>query len=150
MLWQIIPRDIVASVPKHTAMRVVDRLRLAQSSAISPEITGTTDTIRMAACICGYYHPPMNVLTVKLPADLHATLMSEARRRNMTRSSLVREIIEDALIRDAAVASPSCAALAGDLVGAVRSGRSDLATNRRLLDEAIEQDAHRGAADRRR
>ena len=92
----------------------------------------------------------MNVLTVKLPAELHATLTSEARRRNVTRSSLVREIIENALIRDADAAPPSCTGLAGDLVGAVRSGRPDLATNRHLLDEAVSQDAHRGIADRRR
>ena len=92
----------------------------------------------------------MNILTVKLPAELHATLTSEARRRNVTRSSLVREIIENALVRDTVVASPSCAGLAGDLVGAVRSGCSDLATNRRLLVEAVAQDAHRGIANRRR
>lgn len=92
----------------------------------------------------------MNVLTVKLPPKLHATLTSEARRRNVTRSSLVREIIENALVRDANAASPSCAELAGDIVGAVRSGRSDLATNRRLLDEAVTRDAHRVVADRRR
>ena len=92
----------------------------------------------------------MNILTVKLPAELHATLTSEARRRNVTRSSLVREIIENALVRYTDTASPSCAGLAGDLVGAVRSGRSDLATNRHLLDETIVQDAHRGVTDRRR
>ena len=92
----------------------------------------------------------MNLLTVKLPAELHAKLTSEARRRNLTRSSLVREIIENALIHDADAAPPSCAGLAGDLVGAVRSGRSDLATNRSLLDEAVARDVHRGLADRRR
>lgn len=105
---------------------------------------------RMANCNLSYYHRTMNVLTVKLPADLHATLTSEARRRNVTRSSLVREIIENALAHDTVVASPSCAKLAGDLVGAVRSGRSDLATNRHLLDDAVARDAHRGIADRRR
>ena len=92
----------------------------------------------------------MNVLTVKLPDELHATLTSEARRRNVTRSSLVRKIIENALSRASDAASPSCAGLAGDLVGTVRSGRSDLATNRRLLDEAIAQDEQRGVTDRRR
>jgi len=92
----------------------------------------------------------MNVLTVKLPADLYATLTSAARRRNVTRSSLVREIIENALIRDTDAASPSCAGLAGDLVGAVRSGRSDLATSRRLLDKAAARDAHRSVTGRRR
>ena len=92
----------------------------------------------------------MNVLTVKLPDELHATLTSEARRRNVTRSSLVREMIENALSHASDNAPPSCAGLARDLVGAVRSGRSDLATNRRLLDEAVAQDARRGVADRRR
>ncbi len=32
--------------------------------------------------------------------------------------------------------APGCADLAGDLIGAVYSGRSDLATNSRLLDAA--------------
>ena len=92
----------------------------------------------------------MNVLTVKLPAELHATLTSEARRRNVTRSSLVREIIEDALARDSDAESPTCAGLAGDLVGAVRSGLTDLATNRGLLAEAVSRDVQRGQAERRR
>ena len=92
----------------------------------------------------------MNFLTVKLPAELHATLTNEARRRNVTRSSLVRQIIENALIREADAPSPSCLGLTGDLVGAVRSGRTDLATNRRLLDEAVAQDVHRAVADSHR
>ena len=66
----------------------------------------------------------------------------------MTRPSLVREITEKVLVRDADAAPPSCAGRAGDIVGAVRSGRTDLATNRRLLDEAIAQNAHRAVADR--
>ena len=104
----------------------------------------------MATCCWQYYHAPMNVLTVKLPDELHATLTSEARRRNVAQSSLVREIIDNALVSDPNAADPSCAGLAGDLVGAVRSGRSDLATNQRLLDEAVAQDAQRGVTDRRR
>jgi len=89
----------------------------------------------------------MSILTVELPRELHATLTNEARRRNMTRSSLVREIIENALIPGTTVATRSCADLAADIVGAVRSGRTDLATNRRLLDEAVARDAHRAVAD---
>ena len=91
----------------------------------------------------------MNVLTVKLPGELHSTLTSEARRRNVIRSALVREIIESALVRDTDAAALSCTELAGALVGSVRSGCSDLATNRRLLDEAVARDARRGDADRR-
>ena len=92
----------------------------------------------------------MNFLTVKLPAELHATLTNEARRRNVTRSSFVRQIIENALIGEADAPSPNCLGLTGDLVGAVRSGHTDLATNRRLLDEAVALDAHRAVADSHR
>ena len=89
----------------------------------------------------------MNILTVKLPGELHATLTNEARRRNVTRSSLVRQIIENALIREADAESPSCLGLTRDLAGAVRSGRSDLATNQRLLGKAVAQNSHRAVAD---
>ncbi len=89
----------------------------------------------------------MNPLSVKLPADLHATLANEARRRNVTRSALVRDILADALDRDCRPRSPSFAELAGDLVGSFRSGRNDLATNKRLLQEAMLTDA---ATDRHR
>ena len=89
----------------------------------------------------------MNFLTVKLPAELHATLTNEARRRNVTRSSLVRQFIENALIHEADAASPSCLELTGDVVGAVRSGRSDLATNQRLLGKAVVQTTHPAVAD---
>ena len=89
----------------------------------------------------------MNGLSVKLPADLHAMLSNEARRRNVSRSSLVRELIANALSDRGVVPPRSCADLAGDLVGAVRSGRSDLATNTRLLDEAVVQDSHLADTD---
>ena len=91
----------------------------------------------------------MHPISVKLPAELHAALSREARRRNTSRSTLVREVIEQAY-GDPGTASPSCAELAGNLVGAVRSGRTDLATSRQLLEEAMLQDAQRAAADRRR
>ena len=88
-----------------------------------------------------YYDLGMSALSVKLPHDLYASLSSEARRRNVTRSALVREILADALARDAEGQPPNCAELAGDLVGAFRSGRSDLATNKELLREAMLADA---------
>ncbi len=91
----------------------------------------------------------MNAISVKLPSELHATLSREARRRNVTRSTLVREIIENALGGNQPTTTPSCAELAADLIGIVRSGRADLATNPRLLDDAVVKDARRAAADRR-
>lgn len=92
----------------------------------------------------------MNVLTVKPPAELHGTLTSEERRRNVTRTSLFREIIENALVHDTNIETRSCTDLPGDLVGAVSCGRSGPATNRRLLDEAVAQGVHRSVTDRRR
>ena len=92
----------------------------------------------------------MNILTVRLPAELHATLTCEARRRNVARSSLVQEFIENAQVRGTNATARSCADVAGDLVGAVRSGRSDLATSRRLLDKAVARDARRSITGRRR
>ena len=89
----------------------------------------------------------MSILTVDLSGELHAALTNEARRRNMTRSSLVREMVENALVVGTSDATRSCTDPAGDIVGAVRSGRTDLATNRRLLDEAVAQDARRAVAD---
>ena len=89
----------------------------------------------------------MYILTVELPGELHAALTNEARRRNVTPSCFAREIIENALVLGTTDKTRSCADLAGDLVGAVRSGHTDLATNRRLLDEAVAQDAHRVVAD---
>ena len=89
----------------------------------------------------------MNVVTVKLPAKLHAALSHEARRRNVTRSTLVQQIIENALIREADAASPSCLGPSDDLVGVVRSGRADLATNQRLLGENVAHYAGCAVAD---
>ena len=104
----------------------------------------------MATCEWPTYHPPMNILTVELPGELHAALTNEAQRRNVTRPSLVREVLENALDRGTSTAPRSCADLAGDLVGAVRSVRSDLGTSRGLLAEAVAQDAQRSVTDRRR
>lgn len=40
-------------------------------------------------------------------------------------------------------ATPSCAEQAGDLIGAVQSGRRDLATKPELLEQAVVADAQR-------
>ena len=61
----------------------------------------------------------------------------------------MREIIENALGGSQPTTSPICAELAADLIGSVRSGRPDLATNPLLLDDAVAQDARRAVTDRR-
>ena len=92
----------------------------------------------------------MSILTLELARELNATPTNEARRRNMTRSSLVREFIENALVPGTTDAVRGCADPAGAIVGAVRSGRTDLGTNRCLVDEAVAQDKHRTVADSHR
>lgn len=92
----------------------------------------------------------MNTFSFKLPDDMYGALAAEARRRNVTRSVLVREMIDQALRYDACATPPNCAQLAGDLVGAFRSGRRNLGTDERLLDEAMITDADTNAPDRRR
>lgn len=92
----------------------------------------------------------MSTFSLKLPDDMHTALAAEARRRNITRSALVREMIDRSLEYDACAAPPNCAQLAGDLVGAFRSGRPNLASDGRLLEEAMISDADTNAPDRRR
>ena len=92
----------------------------------------------------------MSTFSFKLPDDMYAALAAEAKRRNLTKSAVVREMIDRALRYNDCAAPPSCAQLAGDLVGAFRSGRNDLGTDERLLEEAMITDARPDAPDRSR
>lgn len=85
----------------------------------------------------------MNALSVKLPHELSLRLANEARRRNIDRSTLVREILERTLVDGLDTDPPTCADLAGGLVGSVASGRTDLATNPELLKQAVLADSFR-------
>ena len=69
-------------------------------------------------------------VSVKLPAELHAALSKEVPRRKVSPWSLVRQVIAHALRDREGAPPPSCAGLAGDLIGAVHSGRSDVVTIR--------------------
>ena len=92
----------------------------------------------------------MSTFSFKLPDDMYGALAAEARRRNITRSALVREMIDQALDYSACAAPPSCVRLAGDLVGAFRSGRRGLGTDDKLLEETMDDDARAHAPHRRR
>ena len=89
----------------------------------------------------------MPVLSVRLPAELHAVLAGEARRSNIPRSTLARRLIARGLQSAAEQSSPNCLDLVDDLVGVCHSGRRDLSTNRRLLEDAVIEDARRGGSD---
>ena len=90
----------------------------------------------------------MNTLSVKGPAEMLAALDAEARGHNITRLDLVREILDEAPWRRRAAQGPSAVDPAGDLIGCVRGGLPDLATNPRHLEEAILEDAERGRRNR--
>jgi len=96
-----------------------------------------------------YYHRDMELISVKLPPALRAKVAAEAERRNVSQSTIVRESLERALTGPASRGEASCADLAGSLVGAFRSGRRDLSTNKKLLADAMVTNARRGRKRRR-
>ena len=80
----------------------------------------------------------MELMSIKLPAPLRRRIAAEAKRRNVTQSTIVRESIERALEDSSANGAPQdCMGLVADIAGSVRSGRSDLATNKVLLEHAM-------------
>ena len=92
----------------------------------------------------------MEGISVKLPTPLGNALAAEARRRNVTQSTIVREALERCLVNHPdGVSGPSCADLVRDLAGSVKSGRRDLATNKALLQAAMGADFRRGRKRRR-
>ena len=74
----------------------------------------------------------MKTISLKLPDDLHARLAQMSRRRSVGKSEVVRAALEAYFAGTAAAAGPSCADLAGDLVGSL-SGPKDLASNPKHL-----------------
>ena len=73
----------------------------------------------------------MKTLTVKLPEHLAASLEREAERAQVSKSEMVRNILNRHL---AGGARSSAVDLAGDLAGCVDSGVGDLSSNRAHLD----------------
>jgi predicted transcriptional regulator len=86
----------------------------------------------------------MELISVKLPPALRAKVAAEARRRNVSQSTIVRESLERSLEGSTIRSEASCADLAGNLAGSFRSGRHDLSTNKKLLADAIVTEARRG------
>jgi predicted DNA-binding protein len=85
--------------------------------------------------VLAYYYPRMAVLTCKLPLALEGRLAALARRRGVSKSVLVREAIEAKIANEAATpAAPANLIEAlGESVGSIRSGKRDLARNKKHL-----------------
>jgi predicted DNA-binding protein len=75
----------------------------------------------------------MRTISLKLPDDLLATLDNEARRRRVTKSSLVRESLEKAFHQPPDPRAVSCYDLARDLAGSIKGLPEDLADNPKYM-----------------
>ena len=71
----------------------------------------------------------MKTLTVKVPEALDIKLTAVAKKRNESKSALLRAALEHIVASGDEIASSSCLDLAKDLVGSV-DGPADLSTNR--------------------
>lgn len=86
----------------------------------------------------------MKMMSLKLPDDLLREVEEEARRTGLTKSQVIRHLVEEGFKHKRKAKSPvTCADLAGDLIGSL-NGPPDLSTNRRYLEEAIWEDFERG------
>ncbi len=84
-------------------------------------------------------------MSVKIPQELRAKVAQEAHRRNVSLSTIVRESLEQVLAAPRKGREANCAELAGNLVGSVRSGRRDLSTNKKLLEDTVVGNGRRGS-----
>jgi hypothetical protein len=81
----------------------------------------------------GAYYP-MTTISLKLPDRLLELLEKESRARGTTKSSLVRECLEQTLAGGATGDKASCYDLARDLAGSVKGLPRDLATNPKYME----------------
>lgn len=74
----------------------------------------------------------MKTVALKLPDELEARLQAAVAQRRTTRSRFLRELIE-AHLRGTRAPKDSALARAGDLVGCLSGGPTDLSTNPKHL-----------------
>ncbi len=81
-----------------------------------------------------YYREIMRTISLKLPDDLLVQLEGEAKKRRITKSSLIRESLERALRKPSSAGGISCFDVARDLAGKVKGLPRDLADNPKYMD----------------
>ena len=74
----------------------------------------------------------MTNLSLKLPEAVAARLAMVARKRNQSKSAVVRAILDECLTEAESAAQGSCLEVAADLAGCV-AGPRDLSTHKRHL-----------------
>ncbi len=75
----------------------------------------------------------MENISLKLPKTLNAKLTAAAKRRGASKSTVIREALDDYLTRDGAPNAHSFAELAREFIGSVDGGASDLSFNKRHM-----------------
>jgi hypothetical protein len=81
-----------------------------------------------------YYSDLMRMISLKLPDELLVQINKEAKRRSVTRSLLVRKILERAFPKRPMAAHVSCYDLARDLAGSLKGLPKDLADNPKYME----------------
>jgi hypothetical protein len=83
-----------------------------------------------------YYEASMTTLTVKIPEALERSISMAARRERVTKSELVRRAMTKYISQTHVDPGfQSALDLAGGLIGSVRGGPADLATNTKYMDD---------------
>jgi hypothetical protein len=89
---------------------------------------------RFSRCQLRTYTEIMRTISLKLPDELLDQLAKRAMARRVTRSSLVRGILETALRGDSSPGALSCYDVARDLAGTVKGLPKDLAHNSKYME----------------
>jgi len=86
----------------------------------------------------------MHTISLKFPPQLEHLVEAEAKRRQISKSAVIRTCVEEVLLKGpSSKRQITCADLMKDLIGS-QIGPSDASTNKRYLKEAILKDFQRG------
>jgi hypothetical protein len=86
----------------------------------------------------------MHTISLKFPSQLEHLVEAEAKRRQISKSAVIRACVEEALLKGSdSKRQISCADLMKDLIGS-QVGPPDASTDKRYLKEAILKDCQRG------
>lgn len=89
----------------------------------------------------------MHTISLKFPPHLGHLVETEAKRRRVSKSAVIRACVEEVLVNHLhAERQLSCADLMGDLIGS-QPGPADASINKRYLAKALLKDSSRGRAD---
>lgn|GEM_PF-1415397 len=88
----------------------------------------------------------MQTISLKFPSYLGHLVETEAKRRRVSKSAVIRACVEEVLVTHRqAKQQISCADLMGDLIGS-QPGPADASSNKRYLAKSLLKDYSRGRA----